>query len=99
MEAIILAGGFGTRMRPLTYTRPKPLLPILNRPLLQAIIDRMPKAVEIGRYRNVDADAVGIYLSRPAPPKPGAFEVVNYPDASTLYLYRDGKFQGVEIGG
>ena len=58
-----------------------------------------PKAVEIGRYRNVDADAVGIYLSRPAPPKPGAFEVVNYPDASTLYLYRDGKFQGVEIGG
>jgi hypothetical protein len=58
-----------------------------------------PTVVEIGRYRNVDADAVGIYLSRPAPPKPGAFEVVNYPDASTLYLYRDGKFQGVETGG
>jgi hypothetical protein len=58
-----------------------------------------PKALEIGRYRNVDADAVGIYLSRPAPPALGAFEVVNYPDASTLYLYRNGKFEGVPTGG
>jgi hypothetical protein len=58
-----------------------------------------PTAFEIGRYRNVDADAVGIYLSRPVKPKPGAFEVVNYPDASTLYFYRDGKFEGVRTGG
>lgn len=33
-------------MRPLTYTRPKPLLPLLNQPLLQTIIDRLPKSVE-----------------------------------------------------
>lgn len=35
MQGIIIAGGFGTRFRPLTYTRPKPLIPILNRPLLE----------------------------------------------------------------
>jgi mannose-1-phosphate guanylyltransferase len=34
MEAMILAAGLGTRLLPLTLTRPKPLFPILNRPLL-----------------------------------------------------------------
>jgi len=34
VQAVILVGGFGTRMRPLTNTRPKPLLPFANEPLL-----------------------------------------------------------------
>ena len=38
MRAVILAGGFATRLRPLTLTKPKPLLPILDRPLLDWII-------------------------------------------------------------
>jgi mannose-1-phosphate guanylyltransferase len=46
MEAVILAGGFGTRIRPLTYFRPKPLLPVANIPMLQRILDQMPKEVE-----------------------------------------------------
>lgn len=46
MEAIILSGGLGTRLRPLTYTRPKPLLPIANRPMLAHLLDRMPEAVD-----------------------------------------------------
>ncbi len=46
MEAIILAGGFGTRLRPLTYTRAKSLLPILNKPMIMHLIDSLPSEVD-----------------------------------------------------
>ncbi|MSQ29827.1 MAG: NDP-sugar synthase [Dehalococcoidia bacterium] len=38
MRAIVLAGGEGTRMRPLTRRTPKPLVPLLNRPLLEHLL-------------------------------------------------------------
>ena len=34
MKAMILAAGYGTRLRPLTYVVPKPMVPLLNRPLV-----------------------------------------------------------------
>ncbi|MBU0762994.1 MAG: NTP transferase domain-containing protein, partial [Candidatus Altiarchaeota archaeon] len=39
MKAVILAGGLGTRMRPLTFSRPKPLIPILNKPVTAHILE------------------------------------------------------------
>ncbi len=39
MKALILAGGFATRLRPLSCARPKTLFPIVNKPLLQWIFE------------------------------------------------------------
>lgn len=44
MKAIILAGGFGTRLRPLTLNLPKPVVPIGNQPFLLRQIDLLKKA-------------------------------------------------------
>lgn len=41
MRAILLAGGMGVRLRPLTYTIPKPLLPVGEKPILEEIIARL----------------------------------------------------------
>ncbi|MDW5561787.1 MAG: NDP-sugar synthase [Methanomassiliicoccus sp.] len=59
ITAVILAGGEGTRLRPLTSTRPKPLLPILGRPCVEYVIRSLVDA-EVGRafltcgYRSQD---------------------------------------------
>ena len=44
MQALILAGGKGTRLRPLTVYTPKPIVPICNRPFLLYQIDTLRRA-------------------------------------------------------
>jgi mannose-1-phosphate guanylyltransferase len=39
VQALILAGGEGTRLRPLTYTTPKPVMPLASRPFLSFMLD------------------------------------------------------------
>src|SRR5438874_4406526 len=46
MDAIILAAGLGTRLRPHTLTTPKPLLPVRGRPILDWTLAALPAAVE-----------------------------------------------------
>ena len=43
MEAIILVGGLGTRLRPLTHTIPKPLLPLANVPMVERMVKNLPE--------------------------------------------------------
>ena len=47
MKAILLAGGKGTRLRPLTIHTPKPIVPIFNRPFLRYQLDLLKKVPEI----------------------------------------------------
>lgn len=46
MQAVLLAGGLGTRLRPITYSRPKPLVPLLNRPMILHLLDSLPREVD-----------------------------------------------------
>jgi len=44
VDAVVLVGGEGTRLRPLTLERPKPVLPLLGRPLLAYVLERLADA-------------------------------------------------------
>ena len=43
MKAVIMAGGEGTRLRPLTSNAPKPMLPIANRPMMEHVINLLAR--------------------------------------------------------
>ena len=44
LRAVVMAGGFGTRLRPLTDEVPKPMLPLGSRPLLELIVEQLRDA-------------------------------------------------------
>lgn len=44
MRAVVLVGGFGTRLRPLTLHRPKQMLPLLDRPMIEWVAEHLGRA-------------------------------------------------------
>jgi bifunctional UDP-N-acetylglucosamine pyrophosphorylase/glucosamine-1-phosphate N-acetyltransferase len=64
MDAIILAAGKGTRLRPHTETVPKPLLPVQGRPILDWIVGALPPVERLVVVVNYLADQIEAYLAR-----------------------------------
>lgn len=44
MKAMILAAGRGTRVKPITDTVPKPMIPLVGKPVMESIIERLKMA-------------------------------------------------------
>ncbi len=49
MKAVIMAGGFGTRIQPLTHSTPKPMLPVMNVPMMENVLKQL-KNVGINEF-------------------------------------------------
>jgi len=64
LDAIILAAGKGTRLRPHTETTPKPLLPVQGRPILDWIIGALPPVERLVVVVNYLAEQVEDYLAK-----------------------------------
>ena len=63
MDAILLAAGLGTRLRPHTLTTPKPLLPVRGRPILDWTLGALPPAIDrVLVVVNYLADQIEAYL-------------------------------------
>lgn len=105
VQAVIMAGGFGTRLMPLTQDTPKPMLPIGDRPIMEHIIDQLRQC---GIYRvNVtthyhrekikshfgDGKQLGVQLKYVDEDRPlgtaGALSLMEAPDEPILVINGD----------
>jgi mannose-1-phosphate guanylyltransferase len=69
VKALVLIGGFGTRLRPVTYSVPKQLIPLAGKPMLYHVLDLLPPDVEeVVLATGYKADLIDAYV-RAHPPR------------------------------
>jgi mannose-1-phosphate guanylyltransferase len=69
MKAIVLAAGYGTRLSPLSKYLPKPLIPILGKPILGHILHKLNRSgiADIGVNMHHHADLVRQFIAAQDP--------------------------------
>jgi mannose-1-phosphate guanylyltransferase len=71
MKALVLIGGLGTRLRPVTYSVPKQLIPLAGKPMLYHVLDMLPAGVEEAVLATgYKADEIGRYITEHPPKVP-----------------------------
>lgn len=71
MKALVLIGGFGTRLRPVTYSVPKQLIPIAGKPMLYHVLDMLPPTIEQAVLATgYKADVIARYVEEHPPKVP-----------------------------
>jgi glucose-1-phosphate thymidylyltransferase len=80
VKGLILSGGKGTRLAPLTYTSAKQLIPVANKPVLFRVIDAI---------RDANIDDIGIVVGDTAPEIQEAVGAGQHWDARITYIRQD----------
>ncbi len=115
MQAVILVGGEGTRLRPLTYGTPKPMVPLLGVPFLERTIERLhaagvddvilaagylPQAIE---DRFGDGSRLGVHLAYVVEESPlgtaGALRNVSHLITGAFFVLNGDILTGLDLRG
>ncbi len=80
MKGLILSGGKGTRLYPLTYTRSKQLIPVANKPVLVRVIEAI---------RDAGVDEIGVVVGHTAPEIKAALDTRTDLDVALTYIHQD----------
>jgi len=105
LQAVVMAGGFGSRLTPLTQETPKPMLPVGNRPIMEIIIQQLREAgikqVKVTTHHQAekitdyfkDGKAFGVELSYVTEDRPlgtiGGLGLLEAPQETTLVINGD----------
>jgi len=85
VKALVLSGGKGTRLRPLTYTMPKQLIPVANQPILHYVMDQISH-LGVREVGVIVSPETGSAIRESIAPNPWGFDLTFIPQNEPLGL-------------